>query len=79
MVFVHSKDQIIPLKGNKHKRFSWKTARNIYPLMCEQLACFCSGAPMRLFAKDSIKLVEAGESIKEIASKMGKKSGSCQA
>jgi len=30
---------------------------------------------MRLFAKDSIKLVEAGESIKEIASKMGKSQG----
>jgi len=30
---------------------------------------------MRLFAKDSIKLVEAGESIKESASKMGKSQG----
>ena len=30
---------------------------------------------MRLFAKDSIKLVEAGESIKEIASTMGKSQG----
>jgi len=75
MVFVHPKDQTIPLKGNKHKRFSWKTARNIYPPRCEQLVCFCSGAPMRLFAKDSIKLVEAGESIKEIASKTGKSQG----
>jgi len=65
----------MPLKEQKHKRFSWKTAKNIYPPRCEQLACFCSGTPMRLFAKDSIKLVEAGESIKEIASKMGKSQG----
>jgi len=34
-----------------------------------------SAVDIRLFVKDSIKLVEAGESIKEIASKMGKSQG----